>query len=30
VKSAVVLEIKGGEGRYVATVQPDAPPAAGK
>src|SRR5512138_1745473 len=25
VKPAVVLEIKGGQGRYVATVQPDAP-----
>lgn len=25
VKSAVVLEIKGGAGRYVATVEPDAP-----
>src|SRR5512133_3633556 len=27
VKPAVVLEIKGGQGRYVATVQPDAPAA---
>jgi hypothetical protein len=25
VKPAVVLEIKGGQGRYVATVEPDAP-----
>jgi branched-chain amino acid transport system substrate-binding protein len=25
VKPAVVLEIRGGQGRYVATVQPDAP-----
>lgn len=25
VKPAVVLEIKGGQGRYVATIQPDAP-----
>ena len=25
VKSAVVLEVKGGAGRYVATIEPDAP-----
>ncbi len=29
VKPAVVLEIKGGQGRYVATVQPDAPAGGG-
>jgi branched-chain amino acid transport system substrate-binding protein len=30
VKPAVVLEIKGSEGRYVATIQPDAPAEAAK
>ena len=30
VKPAVVLEIKGGAGRYVATVEPDAPASASK